>query len=420
LLVSAAPLGAQQLPDSTAEQDVSLAMTPSMLVTIALAANAELATMRREFDAARARVPQAGALPDPMLEFKNLTQSNAVPFLGMSGDFAENMFGASQTVPWFGVRRLRGLVASAEAEAQYQAYEARVREIAAEVRTAAAELYGLDASLRVVARDSAILEKLTTVAEARYGVGDAQQVDVINARLELAELAEQQGMLEMRRAGVVARLNALLYRDPDSVAPAVTLEGQAVDLPDYAELARRADEHSPALRRQRRVIDRASHELRLAERESRYPEVTFAFAYHNRPAFPDYYEYGVTLQLPLWSFNKQRYGIAEKTADQAAALSRLNEITSTLRANLRDAYTRATSAARLMRLAEQGLVPQAALALESAMASYQVGRIDFATVLEALRRALRYETGYYQQRVEYERALADIEALTGVDVGRKP
>jgi cobalt-zinc-cadmium efflux system outer membrane protein len=392
------------------------AVTLPTLVRAALDANPELAAMRRDFDAARARVPQAKALPDPMLMFGNMTQGNPVPFAGLTGDFSEIYVGASQTVPWFGVRRLRGLVAGSEAEAKFEEYGARERQIVAEVKSAAFEIHTLDRAIAVVTRDMDILDKFAQVAEARYSVGKAEQVDVLNARLEITELLHAKGNLEAKRAVAASRLNALLSRDPETEVGPVAVDRRGLDVPAYEEVVRLAEASSPDLKQRRRLVDASNHALRLAEREAKYPEVSFTFQYHNRPAFPDYYEYGVTLQLPFWSASKQRYGVEEKTSDLAAAHSRLRSVDVMVRERLREAYVRATNAVRLIKLHEQGLVPQATLSLESAMASYQVGKVDFMTLLTALKRALDYETEYYELLAEYWTALAEMEAYTGTEL----
>lgn len=394
------------------------ALTVPALVRAALEANPELAAMRREFDAARARVPQAKALPDPMLMFGNMTQGNPVPFAGLSGDFSEIYVGASQSVPWFGVRRLRGLVAGSEAEAKFEEYAARERQTIAEVKSAAFEIHALDRAVAVVTRDMDILDRFAQVAEARYAVGKAEQVDVLNARLEITQLLHTKGNLEAKRAVAASRLNAMLFRDPETDIGPIVVERRGLDIPSYEEVVRLAGVNSPDLKQRRRLVDASNHALRLAEREAKYPEVSFTFQYHNRPAFPDYYEYGVTLQLPFWSFNKQRYGVVEKTADLAAAQSRLRSVDVMVRERLRAAYVRATNAVRLIKLHEQGLVPQATLSLESAMASYQVGKVDFQTLLTALKRALDYEIEYYDLLSQYWTALAEMEVYTGTELVR--
>lgn len=392
--------------------------TLASLVEAALAANPELTAMRREFDAARARVPQAKALPDPMVTFGNNTQGNPIPFSGLRGDFSEIYVGASQDLPWFGIRRLRGQVASAEAEARFQEYAASVRRVTAEVKAAYYDFYNAERALAVLKRDGEILDKMAQVAEARYSVGKAQQVDAINARVEITDIIHRSGELEIRRETARAQLNNLLYRDPETPIGMLPVLRMSREPPPLDELVRLASENAPELAQQRRLIDASSKSLRLAEREAKSPEVGLNFTYHNRPAFPDYYTYGVTIRLPLYAATKQRYGIEEQAANLAAARARLDSNDSLIRSRLSDARFRATTTARLIRLHEQGLLPQATLALESSLATYQVGQVEFLTVLTAVKRALDLELQYYELLTNYQRALAEIERYTGVELTR--
>jgi len=400
------------------EHEDKTAIPVATLVAAALEANPELAAMRREFDASRARVPQEKALPDPELMFGNMTQHNPIPFAGLSGDFSEIYVGVSQEVPWFGVRRLRGEAAASESEAKLRAYETRARSLAAEVKTAAVELYALDRKIAVVARDQEIIANFVRVAQARYEVGKAEQADIINAQLQGTELVDMKGALEARRASAETTLNTLLDRDPETRIGAIARPAYSATIPALDELLAFAREKAPELAEKRRLVDAESHRLRLAEIEAKYPSVSFQFTYHNRPAFEDYYTYGVSLRLPFWSASKQRYGVAEKTETLAASRSNLAWAEAQVRGRLRDAHVRSTTAARLLRLHEEGLVPQSALALESSMAAYQVGRVDFLTLLNALKKALDYETHYYDLLAEYYTALAEIEALTGAELMR--
>lgn len=386
------------------------------LIETALAANPELAAMRREFDAARARIPQAKALPDPMVSFNTSTVTNPIPFAGLRNDFSEIALGFSQDLPWFGVRRLRSQVADAGAEAKFQEYAAAVLRLMSEVKAAYYDLYYTDRALAVLARDKDILDKIAQVAEARYSVGKAQQVDVINTRVEITELLDKQGVLESKRAITAAQLNNLLYRDPETAIGALAEVKMGAEPPPLDELTRLASENAPDLKQLRRQIDGNNKSLRLAEREAKYPEVGLNFTYHNRPFFADYYTYGVTLRLPLYAATKQRYAIKEQAANLAATQSRLDANLSLIRYKLRDARVRSSTAARLIKLHEQGLIPQATLALESALAAYQTGQVEMLTLLNTLKRALDYETRYYELLADYQKALAELERFTGVEL----
>jgi outer membrane protein, heavy metal efflux system len=386
------------------------------LIEAALASNPELTAMRRDFDAARARVPQAKALPDPVVSFMNNTQSNPIPFAGLKGDFSEITLGVSQDLPWFGVSRLRGQAASAEAEAKFQEYLSAAWQLTADVKLAYYDLYNLDRALAVLARDNDILDKIAQVAEARYSVGKAQQVDIVNARVEITELMHRQGQLEAKRSVVVAQLNKLLFRNPETEIGGLAVLKMSPEPPPLEELVRLASENAPDLKQNLLRIDAGNKALRLAERQAKYPEVGLSFSYHNRPAFPDYYSYGVTVRLPLYAATKQRYAVKEQTANLAATEARLDATLSLIRYRLGEARVRSTMTARLIRLHEQGLIPQGTLALDSALTAYQVGNVDFPTVLTALKRVLDYELEYYELLTGYQKALAEMERFTGVEL----
>ncbi len=87
----------------------------AQLIAESLAARPEIAAAEAELAARGERVPQAGALPDPMLEvgiqndgFDGLTIGE------MEGSTLTLM--ASQTLPWPGKRGLRGEIAALDVE----------------------------------------------------------------------------------------------------------------------------------------------------------------------------------------------------------------------------------------------------------------------------------------------------------------
>ncbi len=64
----------------------------------------------------------------------------------------------------------------------------------------------------------------------------------------------------------------------------------------------------------------------------------------------------------------------------------------------------------------KAIVPQSTLALESALASYEVGAVDFLTMLNNFTTVLDYETNYYQELTNYQKALARIEPIVGMSL----
>jgi outer membrane protein TolC len=71
---------------------------------------------------------------------------------------------------------------------------------------------------------------------------------------------------------------------------------------------------------------------------------------------------------------------------------------------------RARTALALMKRA---ILPQAQAALASSTASYQVGRLDFAAVIDAQATVFNTETDYYRSLTDFATNLAKLERTVG-------
>ena len=385
------------------------------LVEEALARNPEIKAMARNFDVMRARVPQAKALPEPMLEFGNVLSLVPVPpFRGQIGDQSrERMVGISQELPFPGKRGLRGRIAETEANAEWWNFEQTRHNVVAEVKDAYFDLYYLTKAIETVTKTKKLLEQFTKIAEARYAVGRGIQQDVLKAQVEVSKLIDQQTVLEQRMEIARARLNTLLYRDQETpIGRPVELKPREFDY-TLAGLNETAIANYPALKAQRRQVERAQYSLELANKDF-YPDFSVGFAYTNRPGMPEMYSVNVGVKLPVYYRQKQRPAVEEATASQSAERRRLESMTAGLFFKIKDRYLAATTAQRLMKLYGSTIIPQASLSLESAIAGYEVGRVDFLTLLDNLVTLLNYELSYYEQLSNEEKAVAALEPLVGV------
>jgi cobalt-zinc-cadmium efflux system outer membrane protein len=71
---------------------------------------------------------------------------------------------------------------------------------------------------------------------------------------------------------------------------------------------------------------------------------------------------------------------------------------------------------RLARLYRDTVLPQARLGLESSMASYQTGAVDFLSVLTNFGTVLEYEMTYFAELASYHTAVSRLEEMTGTPV----
>jgi outer membrane protein TolC len=382
------------------------------LIEQALENNPEIKSMQRRFDSARARIAQAKALDEPMLSIGYM--GNIVPFQVQEGDPSSGRtISISQDLPFPGKRSLKGKVASSDADAEWWAFEQTRRNVVAEVKDSYFDLYYLTKALGVVTKTKTLLEQFIKIAEARYSVGKGIQQDVLKAQVEFSKLIEQQTMLDQRKQIAEARLNSLLYREPES--PVRTPEELRPRDFSYSlgQLNETAIANYPDLRAQRRKIEGAQYAIQLAKKEF-YPDFSVGFTYVNRPAMPEMYGITVGIKLPVYYAQKQRPALTEATASFEAEKRSFENTTTVLMFKIRDKYLAETTARRLLSLYSTTIVPQSSLSLESAIAGYQVGRVDFLTLLDNLVTLLNYELSYYEQLSNEEKAVAALEPLVGV------
>lgn len=375
------------------------------LVSEALERNPEIQMAGRRVVAKRARVPQAGALSDPMAMYGVMNEGSPVPFqtLGEAG-FSEVYVGVSQDIPFPGKRGLREQVAREEVTIEELGLEATRRRVAAQVAEAFYDLYAVEAAASVLDQQRTMLEQLTQAASARFRVGTATQHDVFSSQLELSQILERASTLVERRLTQGALLATLTYR-PQEVGVNIAAVPAPTPLPALEDLLARADAGSPTVRRKDAAVRYAERRLALARRE-RLPDLGVNFTYHNRGGLDPYWSYGGTVTLPIYAGRKQRKAIDEAAAELEAARRDADAARNQVRYEVTAAYRMAEVADRLLKLYQEGILKQARLALDSAAAQYRAGKVDFLTMVTSWRRVLDAEISYHEQLAAHEKAVA--------------
>jgi outer membrane protein TolC len=73
----------------------------------------------------------------------------------------------------------------------------------------------------------------------------------------------------------------------------------------------------------------------------------------------------------------------------------------------------AETASQLVTLYDKTVIPQASLALESSLSSYETGAVDFLSVLMNYTTVFDYQMNYYEELQNFYLALARLEEMTG-------
>lgn len=407
-----------QAPARAGDQKTETPLPPVRLADVvreALDRNPEIQEARRNVDARRAHIPQAKAWPDPTVTI-GYGGNLLPPYTLMRGDpSSARQLMAEQTIPYPGKTRLRGQIAAREAEAEATTIDEASRRITAEVKQTYFELYSTDRALATVLLDRQVLQKLAKVAEIRYSVGKAAQQDLIQAQLELSRLTERQTMLEQTRQTLEAQLNSLRDLPVDTPVGPVDEIRQSALLQTMEELQSAAVASFPALKRRQLTTEREQLAVNLARREVR-PDFSVGYTYMQRDSMPDMYGITFSTSLPIFRRSKQDQAIREAAYSlEASRRGEANQLT-LLRYRVKQDFLEAQAAARLLGLYGQALVPQSKLALESSLASYETGAIDFQAVLGNFTTVFEYELNVHQQLATHEKALARLEEWTGLEL----
>lgn len=404
----------EQKPQVPAPAPVETVLRLDDLIKAALEKSPEAQSAQHSVQALMHRVPQVQSLPDPTVAVG--WAGSAIPFRTMSGDPSSYRgITISQQFPTAGKLKLQGAIAQKDVETAQTDYDAIRRRITAEVKIAYYEYSYYDKAIQSTNQNKELLEKLSKIAEAQYRVGKAMQQDVLRSQVELSMLIERLTELEQQKATTQARINAYLLQSPDApLAQPAELEPREIrySLDELYELSSANDVGAD---RARKLIERSQIGVNMAQKQFR-PDVNVSYMYQQRTAQPDMNGVTVSVNVPVFYRSKQREAVAEATQNVASAEkmrdNRLNEV----RFELKQDYLAAKAAERLLSLYSKGIVPQSSLALESSMAGYQVGKVDFLSLLANFSTVLSYETDYYRQLADYMSAIAKIESLTGSDI----
>jgi len=100
----------------------------------------------------------------------------------------------------------------------------------------------------------------------------------------------------------------------------------------------------------------------------------------------------------------------------SAARARAEAAANQVLAELAENISGIESARRTETLTASSLLPQAELTFRAALAGYENGKIDFATLLDAQRQILQARQGQLKAQAEAQVRLAEIERLLGEDL----
>src|SRR3989337_1109449 len=397
------------------------------LVEEALRNNPEIKAGRARWQGLTKRPSQVSTLPNPTIGVRYMNVSFDRLTLG-EDDFTEfGIISASQEFPFPGKLSLKGKIAKEEAEAEEEFSEATVKRVLADLKEAYYEWYLANKSIEITSKNKELIENFVKIAEAKYAVGRGIQQDVIKAQVELSGFIERLELLGQKKEVLEAKIRSILGRPPDSpIGKPEEIKKSELKL-SLDELYKLTESKSPILLAQKNLIERNDEAIKLAKKEN-FPDFVVDFEWINRGEFTsdgpfaDMWQVRVGFIVPLYFWRKEKFGVEEALYQLEEMKEEYNNTTLNISFTVKDKYITAKTSEKLLDLYSKGIIPQATLSLESAIAGYEVGNVDFLTLLDNLITLFNYELAYYTQLTEYQKALARIEENIGivlVELGRE-
>ena len=418
---AAAAAGPSAFDDPIAQPATGQASPLERLVDEALAHNAELSGARAEADAAEQRVAPARSLDDPMLEV-GVVNAPLPSFSLRRDDMTMKMLGLSQKLPYPGKRALREAVAKADSASIALAVDETANRVARDVRVAYEELRLADTTERLLTRTRETLKEFVSITKARFEVAQAAQSDVLQAQTQVVQMQQELLRIGQEKASRQSELKRLVGRH--DVGPPI-VPAAAVLAPlraDADTLAREAAEHRPQLRALDALVQKSDRKLELAQREY-YPDFELRFGYGQRErtfdGMPrdDMITMTVAFNLPIWRKSRLEPMVAEARAMRRQESAMLDAQRLETQASLEQQLALELQTRESASLFRTTLLPQAHAVVQSALGAYRVGRVDFLTLLNAQTKEYEIARGEAEAIAMHNKAIAEIEFLTGATPG---
>ena len=359
-------------------QEVAIGRTVDSLLDYARSTNPDYASMRYEADAAIERVVPAGALPDPRfrMELQDITKFGEQNATLNPSRVGSTKYTVLQEIPWYGKRDLKREIAELEAEGAQGRVRGTWTEITAKLKIAHAQLYILHRNEQLTREILDLMVRLEKIAQIRYAGGLAMQQDAIRAQVEQTGMRNDLIMLENEGNMLRARINALLAR-PSSARLANPEVLRPIPAPaklDYATLEDRVRGRNPQLFTEEARI-KAAEKSRELTYKNRYPDFALAISPIQYQNAVKEWEVMVEFNIPLQQTSRRAME-RESESMLSAARSRKEATSNQILGELAENLSGIEAARRTESLTTNSLLPQAELTFNSALASYENGKVD--------------------------------------------
>lgn len=399
-----------QAPSATANS-----YTIQQLVDIGLTENPRIQEAQFRVEAMRHRIPQATALPDPMLS----TNTYLAPVQTAAGKQTFSL-GINQKFVNRDRRETQGAIVASEVQAEEAKLLSVQTEIAQQIRSACFQLLLVRTSIEITREDIQRLAEIEEVVRSQYEVKDSvSQQDVLGIQVQQSQADNELSQLQQKEKSFQARLARLLHRSPQTQFEILDDLGSSRLQQDVDSLIAQAMEAAPQLQSQWASIQADRHRIRLAELQ-RVPDFTVGLnwiATSSDGISPvangdDALLLGISLNLPV---NQRRIqaGICEAHANHHANQSKYTSLQDQIAEEVFDLVAKIENLQSTIQLLQQDMIPKTQRALEISIDQYSTGSVQYSAMIDNWRTLLRYRLSLANMQSQQQQWLAALSQSVG-------
>ena len=383
-----------------------------------------ITSKRADLEAASRRIAEHSSLANPMLMLgvENLPTNS---FSFSEEPMTSKVIGVSQDFPFPGKLKSEAEIAAKDTLASNADLDEERNMLARDAKLAYFDIYHMQRVITVYDFHKSIAEELIQLAESKIPQGKATQSQVLNLKLERADIDNQ--IIE-DKTGVQSSKADLEQATGMSGDISIT---SRLGLPEFAYSIQKLDsiahEHSPRLQKLRSQAEQDQLRYHRADLE-KYPDFRISLDYMQRDALApntmantmntpmqqsNMISAEVNIELPLNYNNKIGEARSEAEAMQNSKLSEVRALELELHTKLESGLANLAGIRSKYTLLREEIYPIATAALQTSTADYTYDKASLEMAVRAQLDLIHREHDRYELEADYNKTIAEMEFLTG-------
>lgn len=383
-------------------------MTLQQIVETAMNNNPAVIESQKRWEEKNGRIPVATAWSNPKF---GIMKDDIQGGLLAPGTAMMTQYSLTQEIMNPAKLKAMGKMAGSDAQMAQANYQDKRLDAYTTAKSAYYDLLYAGKALDIGKENQQLMGQLVQIAQVNYSTGMVSLQDTLRAQTEFSKMTTDLLSMASMEAVAKAKLNTAMGRQADSVLAVKEEFSAPAPNFDLAGLTKMATEAKPAIISMQRQVEMAQNGVELAHKQ-KLPDYEVTLAYKDYQEQPNTWQIGVMAMLPIWQ-DKNKGEIQSANSNLAAAKASLTNMQNMTGLDIQMALTEAQTAWRKIDLYKTTIVPQAEQTYQAGVVSYTNGKVDFMAVLDSLNALRNAKLGYYQARIDYEKAAANLEKAVG-------